>query len=214
MPIYRTQVILQGFTELPQDRYTNTFHFFYDASRSHLAAHAIAAVACEALYDAIGANIAAYVNRTAQVSSYNLSEPPVRVPITSTFTFPSNNDPSPTLPPEVSVVMGYRAALPHTGRRRNRVFLGPWGDNVVTAGSATAFPTVSSTLRTNIVAGAQAMFDAAIPTVPIEGEGWVIWSATDNGFSAISQVYVDDEFDTQRRRGFKTTTRTLAPINP
>ena len=94
------------------------------------------------------------------------------------------------------------------------MFLGPWGDNVVTAGSSSAYPTVNSTVRTNIISAAQSMYDLSQPITPIGDEGWVIYSAVESGFSAISQVYVDDEFDTQRRRGFKTTTRTIAPINP
>jgi hypothetical protein len=40
------------------------------------------------------------------------------------------------------------------------------------------------------------------------GYDWCVYSPTSNMLFPISQIWVDDAWDTQRRRGVKATTRT------
>lgn len=208
MPLYKAQISMQAFTNLPTDRYTNTMHFVYDEPNIGVVGPPLAND-IEAFYDAWGANIPAYVSRTVTLNLYKLSDPPPRVPFTTTFTIPASTG-SAQLPTEACIVLGYRAALPHTGRRRNRLFLGPFNDTVLTAGSASSFPFVASGTRTGLLTAAQNLHVQST-AAPLSGEGWVVYSPTAGETYPIAQFYIDGEMDTQRRRGYRTTDRTVVP---
>jgi hypothetical protein len=207
MAIFRAQIVLQGFTNLPSDRYTNTMHFVYDGAELGDIAPALSSD-LEAFYDVFGSSIAAYVSRTVTCNIYDLSQAPPRVPATFTWTIPTASDAAPSLPSECAFVLGYRAALPHTASRRNRIYLGPMSETLVQAGSTTSFPFVSVATR-NVFLGAASTLYVQSTSAPLSGEGWVIYSPTRGETYPIAQFYMDGEVDTQRRRGYRTTDRTI-----
>lgn len=207
MPLYKAQIVLQAFTNLPKDRYTNTFHFVYDETDLGVVGPPLVND-LEAFYDVFGSSIAAYVSRTVTVNVYKMSDAPPRVPYTNTFTIPAASDTSPALPTECAMVLGYRAALPHTGRRRGRLYLGPFSETLVQAGSVSSFPFISVATRTVFLGAAQNLAVAST-SAPLSGEGWVVYSPTAGETYPIAQFYMDAEVDTQRRRGYKTTDRTV-----
>lgn len=206
MPLFRATTTFQAFTNLPADRYTNTLHFVYPSDLVSVEQQVRGAI--RDFYLTFGSSYAAFLNRQVRVDVYDLSQPKPRVPITSTFTLPAAADPTPALPAENAVVLGFRAALPHTGSRRNRIYLGPFSEGVVQQGSSTAFPSVPASTRL-IFLNAAKQLHIATTSVPASGDGWVVYSPT-TGFTApIAEWLMDAEVDIQRRRGYRTTDRTI-----
>lgn len=111
------------------------------------------------------------------------------------------------MPNECSIVLSYRGGPGGSGggttnkRRRGRLYLGPWGHTAVfhTAGDKDA--RVSSTLLERIRDGAQLVADNAL------GLTWQQYSRADNVMTPVSAGFVDNAFDTQRRRGAPAGTR-------
>lgn len=134
---------------------------------------------------------------------------------------------SPTdLPAEVAICLSYQAT-PGPGlvqrRRRGRVYFGPWNAAVIGMVGQASRPT--SVIRDVIADSFQHMLTATDPDFE-----FVVYSRPYAGRDAIvrpgkstlpaiaprvgvgvgvDQLWIDDEFDTQRRRGLQRTGRTL-----
>lgn len=215
MSIYRLQCIQQAFNDLPEDRYTNTFHVNMGPDFDTSDVSTIATPIVDAFYTSLVNFTAAYVKRTMQLNVYNLSDPPPRVPLSTTFTIPESGVSNPLLPLEVAGVLGYRATLPHTGRRRNRMYIGPLNQGCMDVGSTSSFPQLTNSFRNAVITAAQTMWaswQTAVGGNP--SEGWIVYSPTSSALFPIHEVYVDNEADTQRRRGYAPTGRTLALVDP
>jgi hypothetical protein len=93
-------------------------------------------------------------------------------------------------------------------RRRGRVYLGPWADTgAVSAQDANDSPRVGTTLKNAICAAALRLDDTSGPG----GSGnWCVWSRKDATLYPVQAAYVDDAFDTQRRRGVAPTSKQAA----
>lgn len=107
------------------------------------------------------------------------------------------------LPSECAVVLsfqGQRAPGFPQARRRGRIYLGPWGTNANTSGRP------SSTLLSTIPAAA-ATFKSNVSA--LTGDTlWAVWSTVDQAPVEIVSGWVDNVWDTQRRRGLLETSRT------
>lgn len=129
------------------------------------------------------------------------------------------------LPSEVAICLSYRnedAPGVPLNRRRGRVFLGPWGLSALAEESGTQRPFIHSTLRTQLV-GTAARLLAAQPWViysrPFAGR---VGAVKDNGDPKpdlaprigstypIQRFWVDDAWDTQRKRGERPVARTYS----
>lgn len=109
------------------------------------------------------------------------------------------------LPREVAIGLsfqGSRAAGFPQARRRGRIYIGPILANVNVSGRP------SSTTRTAIADAAEAL-RTALNTDP--NHYWAVWSTVDQEAVEVQNGWVDDAFDTQRRRGVEATSRTLWP---
>lgn len=109
-----------------------------------------------------------------------------------------------SLPLEVAMCVSYSGHpdggfLPK-GRRRGRIFVGPL---TVTAMAGGTDPSIATTIRNETAAAAAALASSADETA-----AWVVWSRAANAVTGISEGYIDNEFDTQRRRGNDATART------
>lgn len=108
-----------------------------------------------------------------------------------------------TLPSEVALVLsfqGSRAAGFPQARRRGRIYIGP------------LFTTVNSTGRprqADIDALCLAASDLEDDIRAIPGHVWSIWSTVDQDMVEVQNGWVDNAFDTQRRRGIEVTARTV-----
>jgi len=108
------------------------------------------------------------------------------------------------MPSEVALALsfqGARAAGAPQARRRGRVYIGPFGSNANTSGRpAAAVLTFMGTAAATLNATA-----ASISS----GGGWGVWSVADQHLVLVDNGWIDNSWDTQRRRGLVYTSRTL-----
>lgn len=138
----------------------------------------------------------------------NLSDPQPRVPL---LDIPLDPVPVSTvtgaMPAEVAICSSFQAdrvaGLPQA-RRRNRVYLGPLQPGVVnsTVGVEGRLTQVNMDLITG------AFQNLAQNSNDQNNWQWVVYSPTDNADHVVKNGWVDNAFDTQRRRGVKPTVRT------
>lgn len=93
-------------------------------------------------------------------------------------------------------------------RLRGRVYLGPLNLGALTQDTTTHRPIVSVGFRADILLAAQAM-----KTAMGADWGWEVFSRTAWFGSLVNAAYVDDEFDTQRRRQHASLGRSIATIS-
>ena len=132
------------------------------------------------------------------------------------------------LPSEVAACLSYKAATPGgvpARRRRGRVFLGPWRLDVLAEEGTTERPYIPAGVRNQLIACGQDLRDAAIAN----SSPWVVYSrpfagrfgaVKDNGDPKpdlparpgaaynITDLWVDDAWDTVRKRGERAVVRT------
>lgn len=210
MPVaIRVQAVFQGGSGLPEDRFVNTFHFA-SATNQPYAENALACRnAVEGFFvsphggeAAIGAHLSPYVGRAFTVTSYNLLDAPgERLPTTQAATLPAST--ADGLPEEVAICLTLRGAPPVTPRRRGRIYIGPLCDNngiIVYANTTTpARPKMTSSASITAALGASFTY---LKNVVTADTAWCIRSTTPTeNFVPIVDGYVDNAFDTQRRRG-------------
>lgn len=136
------------------------------------------------------------------VKAYDLADPKPRQPVyTSTFTTTGSSNASP-LPAEVALVTSFHAA-PVSGqpaaRRRNRKYLGAFATAHSYQGRPD--PAMITAIKNAMVAMAQAS------NASTRWE-WRCFSETNAEDYRIVGGWIDNAWDTQRRRGFQTTQRT------
>lgn len=205
--LVRAQVTLQGGTNLPEDRFINTFHF-EDASWATLAdAVAVIDGPLKTMYTApyggntIGANTSPFVMRAFTVRYYNMADPEPRVPIITNGTLPNVTTGGIALPEECAIVSSFHGAPPVTPRRRGRVYIGPLNHFVLTAGTTTSPTRVASAVRTSLALAFTALAAADV--------GWVVWSPTAGLSTPVVAGFVNNDVDTQRRRGPAADARSI-----
>lgn len=226
--IVRAQVVIPRTTAVDADASTNTFHF------STIASHAtVAPLLRDALIDfykvgnvpasanAIVAYLAAdTATAAAKIKLYDLDESKPRVPFgdyTVNLGIPGGSN----MPSEVAVTASYQATplsgLPRN-RQRGRIYLGPLSRSAQES-DASARPAGAFTTAINFAM--KRLRDAGLAAADWN---WVVYSegARDNSDKTIPYAqrpllpptwgevvsgWTDNSFDTQRRRGVKSTNR-------
>lgn len=157
-------------------------------------------------------------NAPATTKIYNYADPKPRPIAFESFQTPSYSQGSghPNFPNEVAVCLSYKAA-PVAGairaRNRGRIYIGPLCSTAADVGAGNN-PVVSGGFVTSLLAAAVAMRATLFAANIV----WCIYSPTshnqanpaalvDDFMFPIDSFSVDNEFDTQRRRGVKATTR-------
>ena len=208
------------FTGLPEDVVVNTWHFNHDISvptegdfanfRDNLA------VFYQTIYHQAGLGYAPWLRPFLNtLKIYNLEDPEPRPTVYDAAmaltlgTAPTTG----TVPPEVAVCLSYQAVamagVPQA-RRRGRVFLGGLGTQAIFQGTVSSFPQVPSSQRTTIANAAIALGTS----MAADNWVWVVYSRVLGSTANVSNGWIDDEIDTQRRRGRGATTRTLWDATP
>lgn len=212
MTTVRVMFVGQGESELPEDRFINTFHFHNAAGPSYSGVVGDLHTAVQDFYNThtSGGNtvanlISLYCKRDASTVAYDLDEATPRVPNTDTFTL----DPAvgTGLPEEVAICLSYHGDPPVTPRRRGRIYIGPLANNasVIEGGNASLHASVANgsvdQAQFVIVAAAEGLMAAAsLLDMP-----WSIRSTRPTvNYVPISGGYVDTNFDIIRRRGPQT----------
>lgn len=128
---------------------------------------------------------------------YNMSDAEPRQPLADRS---FNHVKSTALGPrEVALCLSYYAGS-NTPRRRGRIYTGPWNTSDMT--SRPGLPSRN------------ALLDFATGLANIGGVNmqWVQYSPTTGDFSNVTNVWVDDEWDTMRSRGRKATSRVTRAV--
>jgi hypothetical protein len=195
MSLIAVQARLHSRTELPRDDTVNVLHYITPVAASF--GHYTGGVA-----DAYVAHLDGRIGGVTGVTctAYDLSNAKPRPPQNVEHRdFTITGAP---MPREVALCLSFFADR-NLKRHRGRIYVGPW---LQSQGAERP----SEDLRTRLIALAQAFSDVGTtgPIVHISGvDGWAVQSIADSALRIITDAWVDDEWDTQRRRGLKSTAR-------
>lgn len=212
MPHVTAQVVFPMFTQIPSDVITNTLNFNNETPVTLEAAGDALQPIIEDFYrDVYGSTIFAnyLAINSAHINFYRSDSPIPRVPYTKNLwssTAPATV--ATTVPTEVAAVLSFQADRePGTpqARMRGRIYLGGLGPSAMQTSTASVYPTLAPAFRTAITDAATAMRDAAA----LANLSWGVYSRTDQRIVAVTNGWVDNSPDTQRRRSVDSTLRTL-----
>ena len=214
----RTDVILQGSTDLAKDRFINVFYHTNsgDSTTTNQAAQGamrqLAAFYHESNLDTF---LSPFINSAVKLVSYDMAAAIPRPELlTGVLTINAPTSESP-LPEEVALCLSY-----YTDRNikshRGRIYLGPWNYSSTGATGGRSLP--AAELMTTMAAAATAMVDHTASATglvitgavgsPDDAVSWELYSKVLNTFSPIFHGWVDNEWDGQRRRRVEATART------
>lgn len=203
MTAFQLQVTLFPTSNIPADASTNT----WSCEADDLTAAIAFKDAVLDFYDLVLQYLSGDVRQDDHVwKLYDRTDPEPRYPaaegLFDLVAAPAGNP----LPPECAVCVSFEG-LPTSGipqaRRRGRIYLGPM-DTTTLASNGRPSPTAIN----GIVSAADDLLTASLTATTWL---WCVWSTVDGGNTPIARGWVDDEFDTQRRRGRVATTRTVYP---
>lgn len=211
----RVMFVGHGPSNLPEDHVVNVFHFFRGGAYADNVTSTIDAVADFYIdpysSNTVGQFLSPWVQRTAELRAYDLDEAPPRVPTTIPLFLPAVESNS-GLPEEVACCVSLLGAVPPamTPHRRGRLYIGPLCTTAGNIANATVPARPSGTFIQTVGLAAAALVTANV--------GWSVRTVSGGGglspggFTLIANGYVDNAFDTQRRRGPRTTARTVWPV--
>lgn len=191
---------------MPTDVYVNTMAFetVTEISNPHME---IIAEALASLMDGLVDVIAATVENGYQVKLYDIDAPEPRVPLLEFATTSPNWNGGYSLPTEVAICLSYRGLTESgdaAGRRRGRIFLGPIGVNSLS--TTDGRPDESAV---DLIGGAVTDFADVLDGTAVNH---CVWSRAADNLYDVTSYWVDNAFDTQRRRGAAPTFKT--PVGP
>lgn len=220
---YRAQVTIPNDSGLPKDAVVNTWHFLGDSSTSDVLNATDINTQLDAFYTSwVPFNGSTEVDWANSVVKYYVFEDAMpRIPfLESTIspgTPPAGNN---NWPPDVAIVLSMQAERisgANMKRRRGRVYLGP-----LSAGGVDSATVPTSTADLIAQGANDAFFGSSLTQlavyspythhgVPVGGK---IADYPDEdpsqlllAFHQVTRLWVDNEFDTQRRRGLKASYR-------
>jgi hypothetical protein len=218
--IFRVQAVFQGKSGLPEDRFVNTWHFRNDAGIG-TGADAVAAMvaglnrfyfeAPAAGKQAVGAFIQRDVIDSIQYRGYDLGldEPRAPIIVPGPSPLPPTLATGPLVPSEAAVVLSFGSAVipPKTGtpgkRGQGRLYIGPVNGN--------ACKLVAGVVRVETLL--QDSLTLAFKKLQLEsGFTTVVLSPTYQQTDVVTKCWVDDAFDTQRKRGPAPLTRVALQV--
>jgi hypothetical protein len=220
--ILRAQHQFQGDSGLPKDQFVNTFYFSTSGAATETDYDNIQTLLGDFWTDdPAGADLPLLDHMSgiadgagASLKIYDMGDAEPRSPVrVHPFYYGSTGGAGlSNLPAEVAVCLSYSAdpvsGIP-VGSLRGRVYIGPLNTNCMTASSSVYPSQVKATFVTTLKdCGARLAFQAST----LYDLTWGLWSAKLHSFHKITLCWVDNEFDTQRRRGGRATARESAVI--
>lgn len=201
MALYRTCVILKSATGVIEDASTNTYHFDADTVGDLAAVNS----QLQTLYQSMRTHLSPLMAQSGhEIKYYRLSDPEPRAPVRiDTFTFTTALSGAP-LPTEVAMVVSFQGGASSgqvQARRRGRIYFGPMSTSAV---DATGF--FSSAVRTAAVNAWGVLLDASQAATSWK---WSVYSTVNGTGVEVQNGWVENAPDTQRRRGRKSTIRTV-----
>lgn len=225
MTTVKVAAIMDAVTGIPEDAVQNTFHF-HQAGGDPVVMAGTATAAIQAFYtdanhasgrsvseflsDEVSRAVGASVMKAWEVDEAAIVGPPKRFDETFLFEVPlvldAAFDPA-SMVSEAACVLSVHGVLDGSDgdrRRRGRLYIGPLNTSAPES-VATAPLRPGTTFRGVLVEGARSLFAVTDPTAT----DWVVTSRAELVLVSepITAGWVDDAFDTQRRRGPARTLR-------
>lgn len=204
MPHLLAQARLASVSGTQEDVCVNTFHFNAADASEGTAGNLGAVVG--GFYSAIDGYLGSTLAGSGhEVRVYNMAEPEPRMPIAQVPFDILPNQAAQPYPREVAVCLSFRGATvsgANPARRRGRIYIGPLSETAgVTSGAYVrpdaAFCNDLLDAAVDLGQGAQALANAT----------WSVYSKASAALITIAAFWVDNEWDTQRRRGVRATQR-------
>jgi hypothetical protein len=197
----RAQVILHYFTGLPEDVATNTLYFQVPGSLATHAADIVTKISTA--YLAFDQYLAESLLEDVEIKLYDMADPPPRQPYLPGWSFALGARVDGGLPEECSVCLSFRGDAPYTARRRGRIYIGPLSEATCVQATSGSFSTVNPPFIAALQAAAAILMDDS------DGILWCVYSPTGGTYTIVTNGWVDNTFDTQRRRGVEATARNV-----
>jgi hypothetical protein len=213
MPTISAMITIPHKSTLPEDTVVNTFHFMGADDVEDMAAEA--ATRITSFYEdppgILASPVGAFLSNElafegARIKIYDMADPKPRVPVydesasLAGFSIMGSFN----LPGEVSTCLSYSADTISGGnprRRRGRIYLGPLNDGAMTKILNDATRPLPLWIGTLAGAGQDLANKSTV------GCEWAVYSRAGNSSAVITHGFVDNAFDTQRRRGVDRTSR-------
>lgn len=216
MTVLRVQAAIPRDTGLPEDVSVNTWHFLTDPGPASDSVREAIFTALGTFYTSVQNFFSAINASPITMRAYDMNDPKPRA-IIDERSHPITPSVSASLPEEVAIAISFQGArlsgVPQA-RRRGRIYLGPvTATPAVTGGRVRIGGTDLTALRNAANALLTASNTAAdwswcvlstTPSIPSGGDFSLNATIVTNG-------WVDDTFDTQRRRGPAPTLRSVFP---
>lgn len=204
MALYRIQSTLFMTSGIPEDAVVNTI-WVESTDSAEVIAEMVPAFATN--LDLFRGHFPSTVRQlNHSIKTYAMADPEPRAPIDEyswSFTNAPTGNPA---PPELAICLSFQGARvsgESQARRRGRIYLGPLDvADVASDGRPT------SGLVNDAVTLGEGLLSAS---AGMTGGKWVVWSPTSNDSTEITNGWVDNAFDVQRRRGVSPTLRTTYP---
>jgi hypothetical protein len=203
----RVLSILQGISGLPEDRFINTWAFSSDVASTEAAQLAAIAKVGNFFNDATGGDPSVEsrlagqsIDETAcEFRAYYLGDPPdERVPLIVPWAGLTLSS-AQALPSEVAICGSYYATL-NKPKSRGRVYIGPL--------TATSLGGSSTTPGVPVVETLGAIRNACdVMASDTSGPRWCVLSQVDAQLKIVTAGWVDNAFDTVRKRGERADVR-------
>jgi hypothetical protein len=221
-----TRVIIESFTTsptgLPKDTFTNTWHFRDDTTPAIADA---AITAAEKVVDFFQAPPAGFVNPvmrylapslgdTITLIAYDFAAPTPR-PELGRVTFTYIPTSASAVPEEVALCLSYYATR-NIPKQRGRVYIGPFNTTALSGGTPSR---QNADLLGSMAAGGTRLLipghPALAPTVTSDTIGgailttgvWCVYSRVLGTFETLTDGWVDNRWDSQRRRQVESSAR-------
>ena len=204
---FKVQAVMQGKSGLPEDRFVNSFYFrkdavlasaFYDAVSEQLSDFYFAVPSGASR--TLASFMSGFLEDQLELRFYDLGQQPPREPhivqVENQAFSGSNNG----MPLEVALCLSYYAdrSLP---RKRGRLYLGPFNNG---AASGQVGSPAADLLQTVSKLGTDLLSIGGLGNTAT----WVQVSRAAAAASVVTAGWVDNAFDTQRRRGEAPSART------
>ena len=203
MSRYLAQYVLPMASGLPADAAVNTWAFESNSTGPVPGEVEDIILALTEFYENFDTILSNDIDDNQVLKIYDLEAPEPRVPLVEAELNVAMAGGT-SLPHEVAVCLSFRGALVSgqpAARRKGRVFLGPLGTAALGVNGRP-----DSAVATALTNAVSAMYDEVLSASDVNH---CVWSrAADNLYDVVLYT-MDDEFDTQRRRGQSATVREL-----
>lgn len=205
------------FDEDGTDNATTALHVFDRWERFFNVAHNGQQLVCSLVGSSIDRTAGACQLKAYALDDFKLAGAPLGSPVASrNWTMGARAAGASDYPEECAICVSFHAStvdVPEeaalgrpAARRRGRFYFGP----LASAGSLGADGMFHVAAQPIAALSASAKFLAVPdPTIPADNAFLQVWSRSDGVVRPVVGGHVDNEFDTQRRRGLKATSRTL-----